>query len=235
MIFEKKVVGMYRNTMYQRCEDTGKAFYFSSDDFEGLQKEPFSFTASGGHTLQGYFYQYANPRSDRLVVFDHGFGCGHRSYLREIEKLCRHGFRVFAYDHTGCMESGGATPNGLAQSLCDLNDCLCALKSAGYCDGMELSVMGHSWGAFSTMNIAALHPEIKHVVSISGFVSVEDMIKTIFAGPLALYRKAVLALEHSSNPKFARYHAVESLKNTAAKVLLIYSDNDPVCKKSPPL
>ena len=56
MIFEKQVVQTFKNAMYARCDDTGKAFYFSSDDFEGLHREAYPFTATAGHTLQGYLY-----------------------------------------------------------------------------------------------------------------------------------------------------------------------------------
>ena len=185
-----------------------------------------------GHTLQGYLYSYENPIADRLIVFDHGFGGGHKAYMKEIEKLCAHGYRVFAYDHTGCMESGGESPNGLAQSLCDLHDCITTIKADERFAKFDVSVMGHSWGAFSTLNIAALHPEISHIVALCGFVSVEEMMNTFFAGPLKGYRKAVLALEQASNPKFFSYNAVESLKNANVKALLIYSEDDPLCRRT---
>ena len=233
MIFEKQVVDLFKKTMYKRCDDTGKAFYFSHEDFDGLRREPYPFTAAAGHVLQGYLYSYADPVPGRLVVFDHGFGGGHRSYMREIDLLCRHGFLVLAYDHTGCMESGGETPNGFAQSLCDLNDCFTAIKADPRFEGFILSVMGHSWGAFSTLNICALHPEIRHIVAMSGFVSVELMVGSFFSGLLGGYRKAIWELEQSSNPRFSKFHAVESLSRTDAKVLLIYSDNDKMCRKTP--
>ena len=178
MLFEKQVVNMYKGMMHTRCDDVETVFYFSPKDFPGLQAEPHSFQASAGHMLQGYIYQYENPKQDRLVVFDHGFGGGHRAYMVEIEILCAHGYRVFAYDHTGCMESGGETPNGLAQSLCDLNDCITMLKADARFEKAEFSVVGHSWGAFSTLNITALHPEISHIVAMAGFVCVDTLIGT---------------------------------------------------------
>ena len=230
MLFEKQIVNMYKGMLYQRCDDTETVFYFSAADFPGLKKEPYSFQASAGHTLQGYLYCYENPIQKRLLIFDHGFGGGHRAYMKEIEMLCRHGYLVFAYDHTGCMESGGETPNGLGQSLCDLNDCLNAIKSDERFAGFDLSVMGHSWGAYSTLNITALHPEISHIVAMCGFVSVEEMVKTFFSGLLKGYRQAVFALEKESNPIFSGFHAVGSLSNSKVKALLIYSENDQLCK-----
>lgn len=231
-MFEKQIVNVYKGMMYKRCDDTETVFYFSPEDFPGLKKESYAFKASAGHTLQGYVYQYDNPIPGRLVVFDHGFGGGHRAYMKEIELLCRRGLRVFAYDHTGCMESGGETANGLAQSLCDLNDCLTTIKADERFAGLDISVMGHSWGAFSTMNISALHPEISHIVAMCGFVSVEAMIGTFFSGIMKGFRKPVFELEKTSNPRFAQFNAVESLANSKTKALLIYSEDDHLCKKS---
>ena len=231
MIFEKQVVNMYKGMMYARCDDTETVFYFTPEHFDGLKYEPYSFESSAGNTLKGYIYQYNNPIPNRLVVFDHGFGGGHRAYMKEIEMLCRRGYRVLSYDHTGCMESEGKSPNGLAQSLCDLNDCISAIKSDDRFKGLDISVMGHSWGAFSTLNIAALHPEISHIVAMCGFVSVEEMIKTFFSGMMKGYRKAVLELERASNPRFSEFNAVSSLASSTVKALLIYSEDDPMCKK----
>ena len=232
MIFEKQITNLYRGMMYTRCDDNGTAYYFSADDFAGLQKEPYHFQSSRGDRLQGYLYCYDSPIKDRLVIFDHGFGGGHRSYMKEIEKLCKHGFLVFAYDHTGCMESEGLDPNGMAQSLCDLHDCITALRTDARFAGSDLSVMGHSWGGFSALNISALHPDISHVVVLSGFVSVELLIGSYFGGILKGYRKAIMQIEQSANPDFVGYHAVDSLSKTDAKVLLIYSDNDKLCTKA---
>ncbi len=229
MIFEKQIVNGYRAMAYTRCDDNGTAFYFTAKDFTGLNCESYNFNSSKGHKLSGYLYSYENPIEKRIVVFDHGFGGGHTSYMKEIEILCRHGYLVFAYDHTGCMESGGETPNGMSQSLCDLNDCLLTLKGDSRFAGYDFSVMGHSWGGFSTLNISALHPEISHVVVLSGFVSVNLLVNAFFGGILKPYRRVIMELEESTNPEFVKYSAVETLANTKAKVLLIYSDNDMLC------
>ena len=179
MIFEKQIVDAYRGMMHTRCDDTRTVHYFSSEDFPGLSAEEYSFKSKLGHTLVGYIYSYEGAREDRLVIFEHGFGGGHRAYMKEIERLAAHGYRVLSYDHTGCMASGGETPNGLAQSLSDLDDCIKAVSSDEGLSGLSLSVMGHSWGAFSTMNSPALSKRVTHVVAISGFVSVWDMVSIV--------------------------------------------------------
>lgn len=224
MLFEKKIVNTFRSNFIVRCDDRGTASYFSAADFPGLIQEDFAFPSSCGHTLQGAFYHYGDPVSGRIVVFDHGFGGGHRSYMKEIEMLCRHGFLVFTYDHTGCMRSGGENIRGFSQSLRDLDDCLKALKTTERCKDLDISVMGHSWGGFSTANICALHPEVSHIVVLSGFVSVEVLIGQFFGGLLKGYRKAILSLD--PNPEYQKFNAVESLSRTDAQILLVYSAND---------
>lgn len=229
----KMIVEQYKKTAYGRCDATGDVKYFTAADFEGLRAEPYAFESSLGHTLKGYLYSYENPIPERLIVFDHGMGAGHTAYTKEIEMLCKHGYLVLAYDHTGCMESGGENTNGMAQSLHDLDDCFKAVKADPRFAGYDFSVVGHSWGGFSTLNISAIHKEISHVVVFSGFVSVELLIASYFDGIMKGVRKPVMELERAHNPDYVQFNAVESLKKSTAKALLIYSDNDMLCKKNP--
>ena len=231
MIFEKQIIKAYRKMAFTRCDDNGTAYYFSHEDFKGLHRIQYPFSARAGHKLMGNIYHYDAPKQDRLIVFDHGFGGGHRSYMKEIERLCRRGFTVFAYDHTGCMESGGDTAGGMAQSLSDLNDCINAIKADARFSGLDISVIGHSWGGFAALNITALHPDISRIVVLSGFLSVNRLINSYFGGIMKCYRGSIMALERKSNPDFVDYDAVKTLSNTNVSALLIYSDNDHMCKR----
>ena len=90
--------------------------------------------------------------------------------------------------------------------------------------------MGHSWGAYSTLNISALHPDIESCVSISGFIGVERMIEQFFSGLLKFYRPSVLRLEREANPMYSLIDARKSLKDSVSRILYIASDDDPVVK-----
>ena len=225
MLFEKKIVDMVLGQLLVRQDNPYGLFYFGPEHFPGLQTRDFSFPSHKGHELKGCFYFYDNPIPGKLVVFDHGMGNGHRAYMREIETLCRAGFLVYSYDHTGCMASGGEHIGGFAQSLADLDDCIRTLKRHRALQDRSICVVGHSWGGFSTMNIGALHPEITHIVSMSGFVSVERIVKQSL-GILNACTPAIVAAEQRENPRYARFNALESLEHTRAKVLLIYSGDD---------
>lgn len=231
MLFEKKMLEAYRKSAFSRADGDPLAYYFSHTDFEGLRCEAYPFPSRHGHTLAGKLYSYENPREGRLVVFDHGIGAGHRSYLREIEMLCRHGYRVLAYDHTGCMESGGEGMPGLGGSATDLDDCLSYVKSDARFASVSLSVVGHSWGAYATSLAPALHPDLSHIVILAGPASLSQLLRGFLRGPLALYRRAALALERKANPRTADLKATEVLANTKVRVLGIYSENDPVIPK----
>jgi len=232
MLFEKQVEKIYRSNLFVRNDNANGIFYFSAEDFPGLHAASYDFKAAAGHDLKGFFYYYDNPIPGKLLVFDHGLGNGHRAYLREVERLAKVGFLVYTYDHTGCMTSGGDSTNGFSQSLNDLDHCLQALKAEPDLADRTISVMGHSWGGFSTMNICALHPEITHVVSMSGFVSVELMLQQIMASPLKGFRKPLMALEQRTNPDYVRFDARKSLADTDARVLLIYSEDDKTVSKA---
>ena len=225
MLFEKKVVDMVLGQLLTRQDNPHGIFYFEPQDFPGLHAKAHGFKSHKGHDLQGYFYCYEGADPEKLIVFDHGMGNGHRAYMREIETLCLAGFLVYSYDHTGCMASGGAHIGGFAQSLADLDDCIKHLKREPLMAGREISVVGHSWGGFSTMNIGAIHPEVKKIVSMSGFVSVERIVKQSL-GPLKPYAPAIVRAEQLENPRHSRFNGLESLEKTRAKVLLIYSEDD---------
>ncbi len=225
-MLKKLVEKMYRARVYSRADDTGCVFYFSKEDFPSLKGEEFVFQSSLGHKLAGSFYWYDGYNEDRLIMFEHGMGSGHRGYMAEIERLCRAGYRVFSYDHTGCMKSGGETTGGFAQSLRDFDDAVKALKADERYKNLALSVVGHSWGGFSALNSSALHPEIEKVVAMSGFVSVDEIVKCFFRGILSSYGKMIMEIERKSNPEYIKYNAVDTLKSTKAEVLVIHSDDD---------
>ncbi len=222
----KFIEKIYRSMVYNRADDNGCVVYFTAEDFPGLHREDYLFTSSLGHTLAGAFYYYDGFNENRLIIFEHGMGSGHTGYMTEIERLCREGYRVFAYDHTGCMKSGGESTNGFAQSLRDLADAVKVLKNDGKYRNLPISVIGHSWGGFSTLNISALHPDIEKAVAMSGFIAVEQILKGFFKGILSPFYKKILAVENKSNPDYVRYKALDTLKNTKTEMLIIHSDDD---------
>ncbi len=234
MLFEKKIVGFYQSVINGRADDTGAVHYFTHGDFEGLCALPYEFAGAYGQRLVGAFYYYGNMSAERIVIFEHGMGGGHLSYMKEIEKLASHGYTVLSYDHTGCMQSEGNGIGGFAESLSNLDSLIKSLKADERYKNHTISVIGHSWGGFSTLNISAFHKDVTHVVAISGFTSVNNIVKQFFKGPLRLYVPAVMRLERARNPEYCDTDASLSLKSSATKALIIHSEDDKTvsCKKN---
>ena len=221
----------YKSKVVRRIDDTGILFYFKPSDFDGLITEDFSFKTQKGYTLRGHFYHYGNPKPDRLIVFEHGMGVGHRAYYREIERIAREGYLVYSYDHTGCTESEGEHTMGLSGSLPDLDDCISALINKGFAPEI-ISVVGHSWGGYSTMNILSRHPSLRSVVAMSGFISVKEMHKQVTPISIAAFRPRFYKMEREINPNYYQSSAIETLSAAKSPALIIHSmDDDSVYAK----
>lgn len=225
-MFSNIIANIYKKTLYVRHDDDGSVFYFDACDFEGLHKDAFPLKNRRGEKLSGYFYYYDGYKEDSLVIFEHGMGIGHRAYMREIERIAKEGYLVYSYDHTGCSESGGEHIGGFAGSLSDLDAVVSALLNEERFKGKKISIIGHSWGGFSTMNIGAMHKELYALVAMSGFSSVERIQKQVFPKLLRPFTGGVYRLEAMNNPEYFDICAVDSLSNTDSKVLIIHSRDD---------
>lgn len=225
-MLKKLVLKVYRIAVFTRHDEDGSTYQYSADDFCGLIADPFVFKNPFEDKLHGAFYYYEGYRRDRLIVFDHGMGVGHSSYMKEIEMLARHGFKVFAYDHTGCTHSEGESIRGLSGSVADLDACISALKAIPELCDVKISVVGHSWGGFSAMNITAFHKDIHSVVAMSGFISLKDMLRQEMHGLIGPLRFIPYRYECEKNGKYALVSAQKTLLGTEAPTLIIHSDDD---------
>lgn len=228
MLFSSLVERIYKSTVFQRYDERDTAFYFSHTDFEGINREDYSFKNYWGDELSAFFYYPDNEIEGRIVIFEHGLGAGHRSYMREIATLVSHGYRVLTYDRTGCASSPGETARGLSASLSDLDACIKAVRDDEKYSSFDISVVGHSWGGFSAMNISAYHPDVSHIVAMSGFSSLSAMLEQRFAGLLRRYIPYIYNLEKKNNPDYVDSDAMKALADTEAQVLIIHSTDDPV-------
>ena len=229
MIFEKQIVNLYKKSMLTRHDPDGRLFYFSREDFPGLECEETSFIGDKGQRLAAYTYYRGEKRLDKLVMFEHGMGCGHAAYMQEINKITEHGYTVFTYDHTGTRCSEGESIGGFSQSLSDLDRAVKFVRAMPEYKDSEISVIGHSWGGFSTMNISAYHPDIKHAVAIAGFISPKDIQAQFLSGLMKPYRKAVFKIEADAFPEYVHTDARTTLKSTKTKTLIIHSTDDKTC------
>ncbi|MCR5505535.1 MAG: lysophospholipase, partial [Bacilli bacterium] len=200
--------------------------YFHQEDFPNLKADPYSFY-SAVNKLNGYFYYYDGYQEDVLVIFCHGIGGGHSSYLQEINNLAKHGYKVLAYDNTGCCNSEGKNIHTLGQSLVDLSYALASVRKNF--NSKKIYVVGHSWGGYAVSNINNFMP-VDKVVAISPFISIKREYKDIFPFPLKLIVKKIVKLEYIRNGDYAHSCAIKALNKKNVSALVIASKDDSVIK-----
>lgn len=68
-----------------RCDGDPSLRYFTHEDFDGMRAQPVSFPSDRGQLLRGAVYTCGRDETPvGLVVFAHGMGGGHLSYMTEI-------------------------------------------------------------------------------------------------------------------------------------------------------
>ncbi len=212
----------YKKMFIKRYDDDGIVKYFTYKDFKGLNASPIEFKTPEGNVIKGNIYSYSKHDNENIVIFCHGLGGGHYSYMREIEKLAKHGYQVIGYDNVGCFESTGKDIRGFTESINDLFSCINFLKENKYLENKKLSVIGHSWGGYAAGNILNFYKDIHSVTVLSGFVS----IRTFMAPKNKLLNNAIYKFEKKVNPTFVDSSSIDAYRNSNSNILLIHSKDD---------
>ncbi len=195
--------------------------------YPGLEREEYTLTSSAGKKLAGYLYTCKDAEQKKAaVIFTHGYNSGgHGAYIDVIARLAIEGFPVFTYDATAHGASEGVGIGGMPRGVLDL------AREIEYVEGLEtyrdypIMIMGHSWGGFSTFNELNVHPEVKAVVTMSGFDRSIDLIEAHLKSvkPVKQY---LIAAEFLTFGSLAFKSAVSGFKNSEAKVMVVHSRDD---------
>ena len=195
--------------------------YFSYTDFKGLKQDAFCFNNSLGIEIHCFYYYYDGYKEDKVVLFCHGLGPGHVSYLAEIEALARHGYKVLTLDYTGCGESKGEYMGSINAPARDIDELLDYLKI-----DKQIILVGHSLGGFSALKIAALRKEITKVVVFAPIVLYKPMI--LAASKSKFITHFILKYEKKVGKQYNAIDLIEYLKTTEDKIFFIQSEDDPM-------
>ncbi len=195
--------------------------YYSYTDFTNLKQEALSFTNSKGIKISYFYYYYPNYNKDKIILFLPGIGPGHTAYLKEIEEICKRGFKVLSLDYTGTDKSEGKYLLSLNTPTEDVNELLDYLTL-----DKEVIVIGHSLGGYTSLNLLNLRNDINKGVIISGFLSVESLINSLVKSKFI--SKQILKYERKKYPHYYDLDNASFLKETKKKILFIHSLDDPM-------
>ena len=213
--------------MFARSSANSYAFMPTYEDLaEGHPRTPTEFQMNGA-TLRGYVYETSNPKG--LVVFRHGIGANHITYLPMICALVDRGWNVFAYDALGAGESDGDSLLGMPQSALDVTAAVNHVRSSGIARDLPVVLWGHSWGGYGVAAAMDL-VDVNGCVTMSGF---NEPCGVIFewaermAGPLAVTQRPTLWLNNKlAFGADADRSALDGINRTDTPVLIIHGTGD---------
>lgn len=214
----------------KRCQGNPKLKYLTNDDFKNLKATQVEFPSEQGNILRGCLYLKAGNRiPSGLVIFSHGAGGGHRSYMTEINSLAKNGFLVLAYDNTGTFASEGKNLIGLSQGVSDLKSAIKFVDSNSMLSPLKRVIMGHSWGAYSVCN-ALSDPEVKvnGAVAISPPESAQKLGLALMGEKLSFLSPIIKLAFNITDPASKKYNCSDAIINSKTPVLLLHGDSDTV-------
>lgn len=238
ILFCAVIMGMTVYIMHQNfgrgnypADRTGTAFNWYNRFEQDYPRIPVEFP-SGDLTLKGYIYGAEN--TEKLLVFAHGIGTGHESYVNTLTWFVDQGWRVLAYDACGSGDSPGDGTKGLVQSALDLNSALTFAETDARLKDMPKAVMGHSWGGFAAAAVLNFDHDVKAAVSISGYAYPLEMlnvgaVNAVGAAGAVVFRPFAWIYNKLTFGEYAGLNAVDGIRHAAERnipVLVMHGASD---------
>lgn len=225
-------IAIYNSVFNVRYTSTAYLSY-DVEDFEGLKADRHEFKSYDNETLVGYRYYTENSQPCGVVVISHGFGGGgHKNYIDVAYYFARNGFDVFAFDATGNDESGGKAVRGLPQGVKDLSRAIEYLNEVTELKDLPIFLWGHSWGGYCVANVLNFHPEVKAIVSMSGFNRCSDLLyaqgKEMVGDIMDFMLPYVNSHERTQFGEYATATAMDGFAKSDAGVFIAHSTDDTV-------
>lgn len=218
----------------KRADGNPNLKYFKGEDFN-LKTEPVEFKSNKGQTLRGFIYSSDDVKQKKgVIIWVHGFGAGHNAYTTEIAFFAKQGYYVLGYDNTGCVLSDGKSMKGLVQGAIDCSYAVKFAQTHELLKDYKKVLIGHSWGAYSAMNIFAFNCNVDGVVAMCGFDSADGIItdgaRSYFGGFSVLVRLFSRLYNRLHFGKLATLSSGKSISKSQVPVLLFYGERDGLVK-----
>jgi pimeloyl-ACP methyl ester carboxylesterase len=172
------------------------------------------------------------PKGTVLVL--HGIHARSFWMLRQAKELARAGYRAVLVDLRGHGRSTGKFLTYGLQEAEDLSQVIDALKRRGLLAG-KIGVYGVSYGATTSIHLAGRDPRVRAVVAVAPFSTMRDEVpeygRTMVPGVGSMisdetYQQAIDEAGRRAGFDPDRASAVEAIRRTAARVLLMHGTDD---------
>lgn len=196
--------------------------YYTSDEFN-LKSKKVNIKC-GKEELIGNLYYHDNYINDKIIIFAHGMWSSTKAYIQDIAYLCNNNFMVLGFDYIGTDLSTGKSIKGLSNGLKSLDYAIRFIKKEY--PNKEIYLVGHSWGAFNSLNALKYHKDIKKVVAMAPFVSLKTVFKGMLPKSLSFLIPFVVLVEFFKCGKYSFANSIKSLNKYAGSAYILHSKND---------
>lgn len=137
--------------------------------------ESLTLTSADGAEIAAW---YMPSQNGAAIIMQHGYKANREEMLDEAAMMIRHGYGVIAVDLRAHGESDGQAISFGMYELQDVDAAYRYLLARPDVDPERIGMLGNSMGASIAILYAAQNPQIKAVVSVSAFASLQDEIAT---------------------------------------------------------
>jgi len=171
----------------------------------------FSVHTDDGIRLDGLRLAKRHVFPDRLpILFSHGWVECKEFHLHRAKHLARNGHDVMLYDHRAHGRSNGRVVTFGVRERQDMRLVLDGLQEKGWIDD-KVILMGHSMGAATVIQCAALDERVAGVVAIAPFVN---------------FRKALLTFRYRFGAVLDREWVMQGMERAAEESGFDMDDSD---------
>ncbi len=220
----------YTKGFGRRTEDPGQPYTYYYEHYKKDHPRKTVDIPGTKAMLKGFIYGAENTKA--LLIFAHGIGAFHETYLSTILWFADQGYRVLAPDFTGSGSSGGKGTLGLPQSAIDMNSVLDYVENDPELSALPVVMMGHSWGSYGVGASLNWKHDVRAAVCCAGFDDPVDMASFTFNLLFGrLGRAASLLIALYSRIHFGKaglYKASKGINRADIPVLIVQGSEDPL-------
>ncbi len=197
--------------------------YYNEKEFDCNRRDA-SFKIKND-TIKGCFITPNKKYDDtKIIIYCHGIDSPKEAYMQDISVIANGGFEVFGFDYIGVNESEGKSVGGLASGLKSVDYAIKFIHNE-YPD-KDIYVIGHSWGAWNTINSVKYNPFVKKICAIAPFITINSVAQLLMPPKFKFLALNTEIVEGFKYGKYAFANSIKSLNQYEGKALIIHSRDD---------
>ncbi len=193
--------------------------------------EEVRFKSADGLTLAGWFVPPASGSDGATIVYVHGFGSNRGDMLPQAALLAKQGYGALLIDLRNSGDSEGTmTTLGYKEPL-DVTAAVDYLLTRSDVNHDRIALVGISLGAAASIRAAAVTPQVRAVVSESGYSSLEDNVaegvrRLVGLPPFPFAPLVVYFAERELRQDMNAVRPVDDVGRIAPRALLLIHGSD---------